>query len=209
MEEIREGNQMTALRFQTGMLHQTSPASLPGEFWSSLNHKVCVFVWNGRGWGGGGGGGGGIRSLLESEFKPAISCSWVQQKGSLWCFGSSTFLPDVVKSRTRQEWWKCSHCLFSASPPPNVCVLFNFTKARCKKIYACCFTVSGKKTKINTHQKLKLKPTTTKTWKTVLTSAVFWCWWGLPFFPLPGRRKRGVSYLKCHYSTHARLSNLK
>ena len=54
-----KGNQMTALRFQTGMLHQTSPASLQGEFWSSLNHKVCLCLYETEGgWGGGGGGGG-------------------------------------------------------------------------------------------------------------------------------------------------------
>ena len=30
-EKIGKGNQMTALRFQTGELHQTSPASLWGK----------------------------------------------------------------------------------------------------------------------------------------------------------------------------------
>ena len=30
-EEIGKGNQMTALRFQTGGTHQTSPASLRGD----------------------------------------------------------------------------------------------------------------------------------------------------------------------------------
>ena len=30
-EEIAKWNQMTALRFQTGGRHQTSPASLPGQ----------------------------------------------------------------------------------------------------------------------------------------------------------------------------------
>ena len=66
-EEIGKGNQMTALRFQTGGKHQTSPASLRGE--------------EAGGGGGGGGWGGGGRDRQtdrdrETEKHGCVRCEW-------------------------------------------------------------------------------------------------------------------------------------
>ena len=41
-EEIVKYNQMTALRFQAGGRHQTSPASLWGSWWSMHHHKKKI-----------------------------------------------------------------------------------------------------------------------------------------------------------------------
>ena len=48
-EEIGKGNQMTALRFQTGVGHQTSPASLWGGMvaamgWRCFEHPSKTFA---------------------------------------------------------------------------------------------------------------------------------------------------------------------